>query len=60
MNAIIERMTKPGEVICDPFVGGGATAVAAVALGRYFVGADAEDVEVGETKRRLSEVGKVE
>ena len=59
MLDIIERMTEPGQVICDPFVGGGATAVAAVSLGRYFVGADAEEVEIGKTKKRLMKIKNV-
>lgn len=44
---IIQRFTIPGDLILDPFVGGGTTAVAAVQSGRAFVGfdCDAEHVE---------------
>jgi len=40
MEALIEGFTAPMETICDPFLGGGATAVAAVRLKRRFIGAD--------------------
>jgi len=59
MLDIVNRMTTPGQTICDPFVGGGATAVAAVSLGRYFVGADSEEIEIGKTKKRLADVKEV-
>ena len=34
----VERLTSPGDLVCDPFLGGGTTGVAAVQLGRRFVG----------------------
>jgi site-specific DNA-methyltransferase (adenine-specific) len=37
---IIERFTRAGEIICDPCMGSGTTGVAAVRLGRYFIGID--------------------
>lgn len=37
---IVERLTKPGQLVCDPFLGGGTTAVVSLALGRRFVGCD--------------------
>lgn len=37
---LIERLTEPGELICDPFAGSGAFGRAALALERRFVGAD--------------------
>lgn len=40
--ALLERLivacTKPGDVVLDPFVGSGTTGVAAVGLGRSFIG----------------------
>lgn len=38
MAEIIIDFTSQGELICDPFMGGGTTGVAAVKLGRRFVG----------------------
>lgn len=37
---IIERLTGPGDVVADPMVGSGTTAIAALKAGREFVGAD--------------------
>ena len=40
MRLIIERFTQPGQVVCDPLLlGRGDSAVAAVGLGRRFIGA---------------------
>lgn len=40
MADLVERLTKPGQLVCDPFLGGGTTAVVSMALGRRFVGCD--------------------
>jgi site-specific DNA-methyltransferase (adenine-specific) len=38
MEALITDFTDPGDLICDPFAGGGTTGVAAIRLGRRFIG----------------------
>lgn len=38
--ALCQKFARPGELIVDPFVGGGTTAIAALALGCDFIGAD--------------------
>jgi hypothetical protein len=49
-QTIIERLTKPGQTVCDPFMGSGTTLLAARALGRHAIGADV-DLEAVETAR---------
>jgi ParB-like chromosome segregation protein Spo0J len=52
---LIEQFTDPGEVVLDPFVGGGTTGVVAVRLNRLFIGADAEETAITTSAVRLSE-----
>lgn len=40
VRAAIEQFTSPGDLVFDPFMGGGTTLVEAVALGRSAVGTD--------------------
>jgi len=56
MAALIERFTVPGDLIYDPFCGGGTTGVAALLTGRLFVGSDIDEACVKQTAARLAEV----
>lgn len=40
MRAIVRDYSEPGDLVCDPFVGSGTTAIAALSEGRRFVGAE--------------------
>lgn len=40
---VIERLTKAGDLVCDPFTGSGTTAVACVRTGRRFAGCEIEE-----------------
>lgn len=40
VRTTIETLSKPGDLILDPFMGGGTTLVEALALGRHAVGVD--------------------
>jgi len=53
MTDVIGRLTKPGQIVCDPFLGGGTTAVASLALGRRFVGCDIDAECVEKTRLRV-------
>jgi len=53
MADLVERLTKPGQLVCDPFLGGGTTAVVSLALGRRFVGCDIDAAHVEKTKARV-------
>ncbi len=54
---LLERMilasTEEGETILDPFCGSGTTGVAAIRLGRQFVGIDQEEEYLALSQRRL-------
>lgn len=51
----IELYTFLDDVVLDPFMGAGATAVAAVETGRRFVGYELEDAFISLTRRRVAE-----
>lgn len=53
MADLVERLSKPGQLVCDPFLGGGTTAVVALALGRRFVGCDISSRNVEKAKARV-------
>jgi site-specific DNA-methyltransferase (adenine-specific) len=38
MEALVTDFTRPGELICDPYSGGGSTLIAAKRLGRKYLG----------------------
>lgn len=44
VRAVIDAFTRPGDVILDPFVGGGTTLVEALASGRYAIGSDISEL----------------
>lgn len=43
ISRLVEVFSKPDDVVCDPFVGGGTTAVVAIRLGRKFIGSDIDE-----------------
>jgi hypothetical protein len=50
----VEQVSKPGELVVDPFVGGGTTGLACLATGRHFVGCDLDAGAVSLSIERLS------
>jgi site-specific DNA-methyltransferase (adenine-specific) len=55
--ALLERLilacTKPGDLVLDPFTGSGTTGVAAVKLGRSFIGFETEGEYSRLARRRI-------
>ena len=52
----IRQVSEPDELIVDPFLGSGTTAVAAVLEGRRFLGCDIDPACVETTRRRLEQL----
>lgn len=44
VRSVLELLTEPGDVVLDPFMGGGTTIVEAVATGRFAVGTDVNEL----------------
>jgi site-specific DNA-methyltransferase (adenine-specific) len=55
----IRLFTQSGDLVLDPFIGSGTTAVAAIQLGRNYVGIDnnAEYVEASQTRLMETQIG---
>lgn len=50
----LERLSEPGELVCDPFLGSGTTASAAATLGRDFIGCDVDPAALAIAKARFA------
>jgi site-specific DNA-methyltransferase (adenine-specific) len=55
---LIELYTFEGDVVLDPFMGSGQTAIAALAAGRYYVGYEMNQTYVSLAERRIAEAAK--
>lgn len=55
VRAVIDTFTKPGDLVLDPFVGGGTTLVESLVSGRHAIGADISSLAtfVSEVKTTL-------
>lgn len=53
-RVLVEQSTKSGEVVIDPFMGSGSVGVAALSLGRRFLGTDIAPAARELTRQRLA------
>lgn len=53
MARVVERLTHPGQLVCDPFLGAGTTGVVALGLGRRFIGGDVDSAAVMIARHRM-------
>ena len=59
LERIIRAYTNPGDVVLDPFMGSGSTAIAAMRTGREWVGCDVDADYVARANMRIAaEVGR--
>jgi site-specific DNA-methyltransferase (adenine-specific) len=56
MSRIVEAFTEPGDLILDPFCGGGTTGVVSIQLKRKFIGIDIDSQKIALTKGRIAKI----
>ena len=56
LKRIVAASSNAGDLVLDPFIGSGTTAVAAAQLGRDYMGIDISEEYVANTKARLKEL----
>jgi DNA modification methylase len=54
MQFLAEALSRPGDIVLDPFCGSGSTLVAAKKLGRHYIGCDLSEKYCRLAKYRLS------
>ena len=58
MVAIIERYTRPGDLILDPFCGSGTTGVACIQTGRRFIGIEIDEGYADIARARIAKAAE--
>jgi site-specific DNA-methyltransferase (adenine-specific) len=54
MERLVRLFSEPGELVLDPFAGSGTTGVAAIRLGRRFLGWEMNSQYVAIASKRLT------
>ncbi len=60
MRAIVRDYSRPGDLICDPTAGLATTGVAALTMGRRFIGSECDHEAYQKAHKRLSETHVVD
>lgn len=55
VGELIKLLTKPGDIVMDPFMGSGTTAVAAAKLGRKWLGIEISPKYIEMARKRISD-----
>ena len=58
MAHILKSSTREGQTVCDPFMGSGTTGVAALQLGRKFIGIEIDETYFSIACKRIEEAWK--
>jgi adenine-specific DNA-methyltransferase len=58
MMLMVDAFSRPGDLVLDPFVGSGTTAVAAKRLGRRYIGIDIEPMYAVTAQDRVQREGR--
>jgi hypothetical protein len=58
VQRLVRALTRPGELVVDPFMGSGTSAVAAAVEGRRFAGCDVKRSYVKIAQRRTEQIGR--
>ena len=56
----VERLTEPGGLVVDPFVGGGTVPVACIATGRRYIGTELDPGVAAAARARVTEFRRVQ
>ncbi len=60
MKALLRDYSRPGDLICDPCAGHATTGVAALTMGRRFVGSECDEATFHRARKRLAETQVVD
>lgn len=58
MSLLVQHYSKPGDVVCDPYMGAGTTGVSAVQEGRRFVGIEIDPNAYEKAVKRITDAHK--
>jgi len=55
IKELIKLLSRPDDIVLDPFMGSGTTAIAAIELGRKFIGIEINEAYCEQANRRVNE-----